>query len=61
MLISDITKRILIYDNYEHAKHTEQDYLENNEAMGVQLEQIDLHRWKVEVIYRVGDCYKRHK
>lgn len=58
MLISDISKRILIYDNYEQAKSIEQSYLADGKVQGVQIEQIDLHRWKVEVIYGVGDYYK---
>jgi hypothetical protein len=59
MLISDISKRILIYDDYEQAKSTEQSYLRDGKVQGVQLEQTDLNRWKVEIIYAVGDYMKR--
>ena len=59
MLISDISKRILIYDDYNQAKSTEQSYLIDKTVQGVQLEQIDLNRWKIEVIYAVGDHFRK--
>ena len=58
MLIRDISKRILIYDDYKQAKSIEQSCLEDGTVQGVQIEQIDLNRWKVEIIYAVGDYYK---
>lgn len=59
MIVSDISKRVLIYDNYEQAKSAQQSYLRETTIQGVQLEQIDLNRWKVEVIYAVGDYYRK--
>lgn len=59
VLISDISKRILIYDDYNQAKATEYKYLLDGKVQGVQIEQIDLNRWKVEIIYAVGDYFKK--
>lgn len=59
MVISDISKRILIYDDYKEAKSTEQKYLIDGKVYGVELEQIDLNRWQLEIIYSVGDYFNK--
>lgn len=58
MIVSDISKREIITDSLEFAKSLEESYKQYRNIHGVEINQLDESKYKVTIIYKVGDYFK---
>lgn len=57
MIVSDISKREIITDSLEFAKSLEESYKQYRNIHSVEINQLDESKYKVTIIYKVGDYF----
>ena len=58
MIISDISKREIITDSLEFATSVEESYKGYRNTHSVEINQLALSKYKITIIYKVGDYFK---
>lgn len=58
MIISDVSKREIITDSLAFAQDIEKSYKTYRNIHSVEINQLALSKYKVTIIYKVGDYFK---
>ncbi len=61
MIVSDVSKRVLLVDDAKHAESIKKQYMRENKTFGVKVKQIDLALFEITIIYNVGDYYHQNR
>lgn len=59
MIISDISKREIMVQGEERALSIKSQFEREGKVHDVDIEQVDLHVFKITIIYSVGDYFRK--
>lgn len=57
MIISDISKRVLLVDSDSHARHIKAQNIDREDVFSVEVEQADDSLFRVTITYSAGDYF----